>query len=321
MVGRSCKWAENGEKGEDYDTLNLTFILQVDNYFVVGTFFPNQEKHLFSWKVSREKVCEFLIWCQEARLFQTLQIVLSVWGLLGNYYFFLFVYFIHLFYSIPQIQLFLQYPKSDQKKTLFLLCTNLFHQTKNLKDLLIYVWACVFATYNLSNSMSIINSFTNVKVRIFLFCFYDLSRKNQNPYLMQRNIFGIWSRTVCFTVICYIAEKDDNTDVSKYNPLIFCSFHYPKCRVRKSQKRLSWIFWLFTLIRKKVKNSSLSSSSATSWLSGLRPKGPRFGKTTFGWVSCNIDTFVLLVEHWTLLSSLSYNQAYVPGPRFGSKTS
>ena len=49
-----------------------------------------------------------------------------------------------------------------------------------------------------------------------------------------------------------------------------------------------------------------------------KPKGPWiFGWATFGWVSCNIDTFVPLVKHWTLLSSLSYNQAYVQGPRFG----
>ena len=50
-------------------------------------------------------------------------------------------------------------------------------------------------------------------------------------------------------------------------------------------------------------------------------KASRFDWATFGWVSCIIDTFVPLVYHWTMLSNLSYNQAYVPGPRFGFKTS
>ena len=50
-------------------------------------------------------------------------------------------------------------------------------------------------------------------------------------------------------------------------------------------------------------------------------EAPSFGLATFGWVSCIIDSFGSFIEHWTLLSSLSYNQAYVPGPRFGSKTS
>ena len=49
----------------------------------------------------------------------------------------------------------------------------------------------------------------------------------------------------------------------------------------------------------------------------LRPKGPSLGWATFGWANCNIDTFVTLVQHWILLSTLSYNQAPVPGPRFG----
>ena len=39
-----------------------------------------------------------------------------------------------------------------------------------------------------------------------------------------------------------------------------------------------------------------------------------------GWAICNIDTDVPLVDQWTLQSSLSYNQAYVPGPRFGFKS-
>ena len=46
---------------------------------------------------------------------------------------------------------------------------------------------------------------------------------------------------------------------------------------------------------------------------------PTSNWATFGWASCMIDTFVPLVLHWTLLSSLSYNQAY--GSLFGSKTS
>ena len=32
------------EKGKDKDTLNLTFILLVDNYFVVGNFLPDPGK-------------------------------------------------------------------------------------------------------------------------------------------------------------------------------------------------------------------------------------------------------------------------------------
>ena len=50
-------------------------------------------------------------------------------------------------------------------------------------------------------------------------------------------------------------------------------------------------------------------------------KATKFCWATFGWASCIIDNFVTLVKHWTLLSSLSYNQAYVRGPRFGSTTS
>ena len=38
-------------------------------------------------------------------------------------------------------------------------------------------------------------------------------------------------------------------------------------------------------------------------------------------VSCITDSFGPHVYLWTLQSSLSYNQAYVPGPKFGSKTS
>ena len=46
-----------------------------------------------------------------------------------------------------------------------------------------------------------------------------------------------------------------------------------------------------------------------------------FSWATNGWTSCIIDTFVTLLWHWTLLSSLSYNQAYMPGPRFRSMSS
>ena len=50
-----------------------------------------------------------------------------------------------------------------------------------------------------------------------------------------------------------------------------------------------------------------------------RPLG--FNWATFRWASCIIDTVVTLVLHWTQWCSLSYNQAYVPGPRFGSMSS
>ena len=54
---------------------------------------------------------------------------------------------------------------------------------------------------------------------------------------------------------------------------------------------------------------------------GQKAPGFSFGWVTFKWVSCIIDIFATLVYHWTLLSSLSYNQAYVPRPRFGSMSS
>ena len=50
----------------------------------------------------------------------------------------------------------------------------------------------------------------------------------------------------------------------------------------------------------------------------LRPKTPSFDRATFEWASCIIDAFFTLVQHWTWVSSLSYNQAYVSGPRFWS---
>ena len=37
--------------------------------------------------------------------------------------------------------------------------------------------------------------------------------------------------------------------------------------------------------------------------------------------AATLTPFVPFVQHWTLLSSLSYNQAYMPGRTFGSKTS
>ena len=55
--------------------------------------------------------------------------------------------------------------------------------------------------------------------------------------------------------------------------------------------------------------------------SPLIRKSSGFAWATLGWASCNIDTFVSLVWDWILLSSLSHNQAYVPGLKFGSKTS
>ena len=55
----------------------------------------------------------------------------------------------------------------------------------------------------------------------------------------------------------------------------------------------------------------------------LEAESPRFqlGRATIGWESCIIDTFDTFEEHWTSLSSLSYNQASVPGPMFGSMSS
>ena len=46
-----------------------------------------------------------------------------------------------------------------------------------------------------------------------------------------------------------------------------------------------------------------------------------FGWATFVWASCNIDIVVTLVLHWTLLSNLSYNQAYMPRRWFESTSS
>ena len=43
----NIKW----KKGEDMDILNLTFVLQVNYYFVMGTFFLSLEKRLSSKKV------------------------------------------------------------------------------------------------------------------------------------------------------------------------------------------------------------------------------------------------------------------------------
>ena len=47
MVDWSCKKLEMAQ-GKDKDTLNLTFILRVDNYFVVGNFIRDLGKKRLS---------------------------------------------------------------------------------------------------------------------------------------------------------------------------------------------------------------------------------------------------------------------------------
>ena len=50
-------------------------------------------------------------------------------------------------------------------------------------------------------------------------------------------------------------------------------------------------------------------------------KAPGFSWVTFGRATYSIGTFVAFVLLWTSLSSLSYNQASVPGPNHGSMSS
>ena len=77
------------KKAKDKDTLNLTFILQVINYFVVGNFLSEQGKNV---KKKRLKGSLFGAW--KPVFFRHAQIVLPVWGLQGNHHFFAFVYLI-----------------------------------------------------------------------------------------------------------------------------------------------------------------------------------------------------------------------------------
>ena len=96
MIGRNCK------KSKEKDILNLISILQVDNYFMVGTFFPSQENRCVLYEgVCRKKGWEFLFFFFLAPA-SPAWIMLPVRGLPGNCYFFL-----HLFISFYFIYLLL----------------------------------------------------------------------------------------------------------------------------------------------------------------------------------------------------------------------
>ena len=79
------------EKGKDKDTLNLTFILQVNNYFVVGNF---------SW--ATKSICPVQRRKEKKQQRKPVRCLLENCSFFYSYSFYVIYLFIY-FYSIPQI--------------------------------------------------------------------------------------------------------------------------------------------------------------------------------------------------------------------------
>ena len=92
------------EKKQRQGYFNSTFILQVDNYFVMGNFLLEPEKAVCPGGRSKEKNDEsFFFGAKKPVFFRHVRIVLLVRSLLEDYYFLYLFYFI-LFYFIQSHQ-------------------------------------------------------------------------------------------------------------------------------------------------------------------------------------------------------------------------
>ena len=152
----------------------------------------------------------------------------------------------------------------------------------------------------------------------------------QTLYEMKRASCRVW------TLVAVSISYDDNP----YTPIVYkyiamcCHKYFHKSRVDYSLVRgplirgtqlgkVDLIGLRIAMLRAEALQRTVwhpCRAVNATWQSWGR-KAHDFGWATFRWASCIIVTFVTLVYHWTLLSSLSYNQAYIPWPRFGSKSS
>ena len=88
-------WKRNDLRKRDNDTFKLNFYSQVYNYLVGWMFFSQTNKIAVLAVELYIGICEGVsCWRHEAHIFMHAKIVLPVGGLLGNCFFFVFIYII-----------------------------------------------------------------------------------------------------------------------------------------------------------------------------------------------------------------------------------